>query len=289
MCCGSCRRSACSRDRAASRRTRRRRACRCAASVRAASAARSCCSMACRSTSRSAAGCTGRACRSNRPSGLKWSTARARTCTATTRLAAPSTSARHGRRGRCSTSAAQYGNKNSPKLDFFGGDVWGKVGLLVDGSFFRSDGFPIVIENERGPRRRQVERRVQERQRQSELHGDAEHQRFRARRTFPRGSGQRQAQHVRRHRGRQQHHLEIRQRRRAHRPAGLERPAGDGLRQRRRLLQQFPRGAGRHARAQHRPHVAQPDRADERHRRHGAVVEVVLEATAAGRAPTGIG
>jgi outer membrane receptor protein involved in Fe transport len=45
---------------------------------------------------------------------------------------------------------SQYGNKNSPKLDFFGGDVWGKVGLLVDGSFFRSDGFPIVIENERG-------------------------------------------------------------------------------------------------------------------------------------------
>src|SRR5580765_3621308 len=45
---------------------------------------------------------------------------------------------------------SQYGNKNSPKLDFFGGDVWGKVGLLVDGSFFRSDGFPIVIATERG-------------------------------------------------------------------------------------------------------------------------------------------
>jgi outer membrane receptor protein involved in Fe transport len=44
----------------------------------------------------------------------------------------------------------QMGNKNSPKLDFFGGDVFGKVGLLVDGSFFRTDGFPIVIENERG-------------------------------------------------------------------------------------------------------------------------------------------
>jgi outer membrane receptor protein involved in Fe transport len=45
---------------------------------------------------------------------------------------------------------SQYGNKNTPKFDFFGGDVWGKVGVLVDGSFFRSDGFPIVIENERG-------------------------------------------------------------------------------------------------------------------------------------------
>ena len=45
----------------------------------------------------------------------------------------------------------QYGNLNSPKFDFFGGDVWGKVGVLVDGSFFRTDGFPIVILNERGP------------------------------------------------------------------------------------------------------------------------------------------
>src|SRR5215470_11500370 len=44
----------------------------------------------------------------------------------------------------------QYGNLNSPKFDFFGGDVWGKVGVLVDGSFFRTDGFPIVIANERG-------------------------------------------------------------------------------------------------------------------------------------------
>jgi outer membrane receptor protein involved in Fe transport len=44
----------------------------------------------------------------------------------------------------------QYGNRNSPKFDFFGGDVWGKVGLMVDGSFFRTDGFPIVIANERG-------------------------------------------------------------------------------------------------------------------------------------------
>src|SRR5499427_2923315 len=45
---------------------------------------------------------------------------------------------------------AQYGNYTSPKFDFFGGDVWGKVGVLVDGSFFRTDGFPIVIPNERG-------------------------------------------------------------------------------------------------------------------------------------------
>ena len=46
---------------------------------------------------------------------------------------------------------AQYGNRNSPKFDFFGGDVWGKVGVVVEGSFFDTDGFPIVIESERRP------------------------------------------------------------------------------------------------------------------------------------------
>jgi outer membrane receptor protein involved in Fe transport len=44
----------------------------------------------------------------------------------------------------------QYGNLNSPKLDFFGSDVWGKLGVAVEGSVFSTDGFPIVVENERG-------------------------------------------------------------------------------------------------------------------------------------------
>jgi outer membrane receptor protein involved in Fe transport len=46
---------------------------------------------------------------------------------------------------------AQYGNRNSPKLDFFGSDVWGKLGAAVDGSIFSTDGFPIVAVAERGP------------------------------------------------------------------------------------------------------------------------------------------
>jgi outer membrane receptor protein involved in Fe transport len=45
----------------------------------------------------------------------------------------------------------QYGNHDSPKLDFFGSDVWGKLGVAVEGSVFNTDGFPIVIANERGP------------------------------------------------------------------------------------------------------------------------------------------
>src|SRR5262245_59468080 len=45
----------------------------------------------------------------------------------------------------------QYGNRNSPKLDFFAGDRWNNLGAAVEGSFFRTDGFPIVPLSERGP------------------------------------------------------------------------------------------------------------------------------------------
>jgi outer membrane cobalamin receptor len=44
----------------------------------------------------------------------------------------------------------QYGNLNSPKIDFFGSDVWGKLGVAVEGSAFDTDGFPIVAASERG-------------------------------------------------------------------------------------------------------------------------------------------
>jgi outer membrane receptor protein involved in Fe transport len=44
----------------------------------------------------------------------------------------------------------QYGSRNSPKLDFFGSDVWGKLGLAVEGSAFNTDGFPIVAPSEKG-------------------------------------------------------------------------------------------------------------------------------------------
>jgi outer membrane receptor protein involved in Fe transport len=44
----------------------------------------------------------------------------------------------------------QYGNHNSPKADVFASNVWGKLGLSVNGSVFDTDGFPIVSESERG-------------------------------------------------------------------------------------------------------------------------------------------
>jgi|SoiMethySBSTD1v2_1073268.scaffolds.fasta_scaffold16728_6 outer membrane receptor protein involved in Fe transport len=45
----------------------------------------------------------------------------------------------------------QFGNRSSRKADFFASDVWGRLGVAVDGSFFDTDGFPIVASAERGP------------------------------------------------------------------------------------------------------------------------------------------
>ena len=44
----------------------------------------------------------------------------------------------------------QGGNRGTSKGDFFASDVWGKLGASLEGSIFRMDGFPIVIDNERG-------------------------------------------------------------------------------------------------------------------------------------------
>ena len=51
----------------------------------------------------------------------------------------------------------QYGSRKSPKLDFRATDVWGKVGVSVDGSVFNTDGYATVVETnpdgtaQRGP------------------------------------------------------------------------------------------------------------------------------------------
>src|SRR4051794_24498494 len=45
----------------------------------------------------------------------------------------------------------QMGNLNTPKGDFYASDVWGKFAASVEGSYFSTDGFPIVKEEERGP------------------------------------------------------------------------------------------------------------------------------------------
>lgn len=45
---------------------------------------------------------------------------------------------------------SQYGSRGTPKVDFYGSDRWGKMGLAVDGNFFDTDGYPVVRESERG-------------------------------------------------------------------------------------------------------------------------------------------
>ena len=45
---------------------------------------------------------------------------------------------------------AQYGSRSTPKVDFLGSHVWGKLGVTVDGNVFDTDGYAIVRANERG-------------------------------------------------------------------------------------------------------------------------------------------
>jgi iron complex outermembrane recepter protein len=45
----------------------------------------------------------------------------------------------------------QYGNRNTPKVDFFASDRWRRVGIAVEGSALDTKGFPIVAARERGP------------------------------------------------------------------------------------------------------------------------------------------
>jgi outer membrane receptor protein involved in Fe transport len=43
----------------------------------------------------------------------------------------------------------QYGNRGTPKVDFRGSDVWGKLGIIVDGAAFTTDGYVNVVPSER--------------------------------------------------------------------------------------------------------------------------------------------
>ena len=43
----------------------------------------------------------------------------------------------------------QYGNRNTPKVDFRASDVWNKLGVSVDGAAFNTDGYPNVVPSER--------------------------------------------------------------------------------------------------------------------------------------------
>ncbi len=44
----------------------------------------------------------------------------------------------------------QYGNRNTPKFDFFASDVWKNFGGAIEGSVFSTDGYRIVLPRESG-------------------------------------------------------------------------------------------------------------------------------------------
>jgi outer membrane receptor protein involved in Fe transport len=44
----------------------------------------------------------------------------------------------------------QYGNRNTPKMDLFASDVWGRLGVTLNATTFNTDGYTIVAEEERG-------------------------------------------------------------------------------------------------------------------------------------------
>ncbi|MEO8484316.1 MAG: TonB-dependent receptor, partial [Acidobacteriota bacterium] len=47
-------------------------------------------------------------------------------------------------------SRLQFGNRNTPRFDVRASDVYGKLGVVIEGSAFDTDGYAIVAPNERG-------------------------------------------------------------------------------------------------------------------------------------------
>ena len=130
--------------------------------------------------------------------------------------------ARRGGRSRSSRSTA---TESSPKFDFFASDRWNKVGVAVEGSFFNTDGFPIVAPSRARADRHQRQRRLQERQRQGRVH--ARRDRVSA---FVRGGYFTEDRDQRQGRRGQRHPVDDGERRRPGPAAGRQRPPGARVR-----------------------------------------------------------
>ena len=109
---------------------------------------------------------------------------------------------------------AQYGNRNSPKVDFRASDVWGKVGVVLDGAAYSTDGYPIVVEvnpagvAERGRVDKNASVEFRNVQPEGRVRRVGQRARVLPRRVLPRGADQRQGQHDRRHRREERHELD---------------------------------------------------------------------------------
>ena len=51
---------------------------------------------------------------------------------------------------RTLAAEARFGNRKTAKLDFFASDVWGPVGLSLNGTVFHTDGYQIIAPDQRG-------------------------------------------------------------------------------------------------------------------------------------------
>ena len=138
----------------------------------------------------------------------------------------------------------QYGNQRHAEGRFLRlSDVWGKVGVAVEGSVFDTDGFPIVVENERGVDRQQRYGQLQERERQARLQPDRRmRMSFSAAGYFSEDRGNGKID------GSQRHGWTVCERRRAAPPARRKRPPGLALHRLLDVPQHVPGRAGDDAR-----------------------------------------
>ena len=104
---------------------------------------------------------------------------------------------------------SQYGSRNSPKVDFYGSERIGKLGIAVDGNFFDTDGYPIVRASERGRVDNNAAVKFWNANVKADLRADGSNPDLRALRLFQREPRQRQGQHHRSDRGGQRHDLEV--------------------------------------------------------------------------------
>ena len=192
-----------------------------------------------------------------------------------------------------SSSSRSTATTSSPKLDFFGSDVWGKVGVVVDGSVFDTDGFPIVVD-ERARRRSTTTPTVKFRN--VNVKARLQPDRPRATRSSGPATSARSATTARSARSTAPRRRTTRAGRPSAAASALVLPDESDLQASvfgdvETFHSNFlavpaaatpPRSVGRHD--------AQSERADQRRRRHGAVVEAVRRAAAASApAPTGAG
>ena len=178
----------------------------------------------------------------------------------------------------------QYGSRQSPKIDVSGSDVWGKVGVSIDGSAFDTDGYQNVLAVAARAGRHRRGRAVRPSHGEGRLQPERSRAGVRAHRLLQRDAAQRQDHHGRSaERGDERHDLAADERRRAAAAARLESAPGDDVRRVEDVRQQLPGDSRCDGRALDRAALAESDGADRCRRRHGAVVALARQAARADR------